>query len=98
MGKLHSQQPGHDGWMVRPPPQPAHHLSPEVNAQLLDMRKQNETLAGQVKAMADSAKASEERAAKAEKDSAIQAALGGFEFANADARTTALSSRRVPIT
>lgn len=79
-----------------PPPAPAPAPAPAttdplMNAQLLEMRRANEAMAAQVKALNDKNVEAEKKADHAERASIIDRALGDFQFARPEARNTAVS-------
>jgi hypothetical protein len=65
-------------------------LTPEANAQMLDMRRSNEALVAQMASLTKEREADKKRADDSERMSAVTAALSGFQFASESARQTAV--------
>lgn len=65
-------------------------LSPEVNSMILDLKRSNEQLAGQVKTLNDAKTEADKKAEAAERMNVINDGLAGFQFASDAARATAV--------
>jgi len=74
---------------TEPQPTDVKGLSPEANAIIHELQRQNKELKSQVTGLADDSKAKEARAQKAETDSAIETALNDYTFTSPGARETA---------